>query len=54
MIPVFIQLTSKKLYGGGFEPVVLRWNTSLRMRRVAPYVELAGGAGAHEFESSGG
>jgi hypothetical protein len=44
LIPVFIQLTPKKLYGGGFEPVVLRWNSSLRMRRVAPHVKLAGGA----------
>jgi hypothetical protein len=44
VMPVFIQLTPNRLYGGGFEPVVLRWNSSLRMRRVAPYVELAGGA----------
>jgi hypothetical protein len=30
------------VYGGGFEPVILRWNT-LRRRNIKPYIELAGG-----------
>lgn len=29
--------------GTGFEPVILRWNSSLHAGRVSPYVELAGG-----------
>src|ERR1700731_2878063 len=43
LIPVFRQFRPQSLYGGGFEPVVLRWNSGLRMGAVAPYIELAGG-----------
>jgi hypothetical protein len=44
IIPVFRQLRPQGIYGGGIEPVILRWNSSLRARRVAPYIELGGGA----------
>jgi lipid A 3-O-deacylase len=44
VIPLFRQLQPQAIYGGGIEPVVLRWNSSLRAARVAPYIELAGGA----------
>lgn len=44
LIPLFWQLRPQAIYGGGIEPVVLRWNSSLRTARVAPYIELAGGA----------
>src|SRR5208282_5371437 len=43
VIPVFRQFRPQYLYGGGFEPVILRWNSSLHAGRVAPYIELAGG-----------
>jgi hypothetical protein len=42
LIPLFVQFRPDRRYGGGFEPVVLRWNSSLR-RRFAPYIEIAGG-----------
>jgi len=44
LIPIFRQLRPEAIYGGGFEPVILRWNSSLHVGRVAPYIELAGGA----------
>ena len=44
IIPIFGQLRPRAIYGGGFEPVILRWNSSLHVGRVAPYIELAGGA----------
>lgn len=44
LIPVFRQLRPQGIYGGGIEPVILRWNSSLRTGRVSPFIELAGGA----------
>jgi hypothetical protein len=44
VIPLFRQFRPQPIYGGGFEPVILRWNSSLHAERVAPYIELAGGA----------
>ena len=44
VIPLFRQFRPQSIYGGGFEPVILRWNSSLHAARVAPYIELAGGA----------
>jgi lipid A 3-O-deacylase len=44
VIPLFRQFRPQSIYGGGFEPVILRWNSSLHADRVAPYIELAGGA----------
>jgi hypothetical protein len=43
LIPLFRQFRPESIYGGGFEPVVLRWNSSLHPGHVMPYVELAGG-----------
>jgi len=44
VIPVFVQWRPARLYGGGFEPIILRWNSSLHRGPVSPYIELAGGA----------
>ena len=44
VIPLFRQFRPQPIYGGGFEPVILRWNSSLRWRGTSPYIELAGGA----------
>jgi hypothetical protein len=44
LIPLFRQFRPQAIYGGGFEPVILRWNSSLHAGHVAPYIELAGGA----------
>lgn len=44
LMPIFLQLRPEHSYGGGFEPVVLRWNSSLRMKSFRPSIKLAGGA----------
>ena len=44
VIPLFRQFRPNLVYGGGFEPVILRWNSSLHTQHFAPYIELAGGA----------
>jgi lipid A 3-O-deacylase len=44
LIPAFVNAKNQTIYGGGFEPVVLRWNSSHHTARVVPYIELAGGA----------
>jgi lipid A 3-O-deacylase len=43
VIPLFVQWRPQLIYGGGFEPVVLHWNSALRISGAHPYVELAGG-----------
>jgi hypothetical protein len=43
MFPLFRQFRAESIYGGGFEPVILRWNSSLHSSHIAPYIELAGG-----------
>jgi len=43
VIPIFRQFRPQSIYGGGFEPLILRWNSSLHTARLAPYIELAGG-----------
>ncbi len=43
LVPVLVQSRIQTVYGGGFEPVVLRWTSSHRLGRGAPYIELAGG-----------
>jgi hypothetical protein len=43
LVPLTRTLNAQHVYGGGFEPVVLRWNSFVRRGRVAPYLELAGG-----------
>jgi len=44
VMPVFVHLKPQRLYGGGFDPVILRWNSRLHAGRAAPYIELGGGA----------
>ena len=44
VFPLFRQFRPQGIYGGGLEPVILRWNSSVRVRQAAPYIELAGGA----------
>jgi hypothetical protein len=44
LIPFFRQFTPQPNYGRGFEPVILRWNSSLHTSHISPYIELAGGA----------
>jgi hypothetical protein len=43
LIPYFLQVSPQHIFGGGFEPVVLRWRSSHHLRSVTPYIELAGG-----------
>ena len=33
-----------QIHGIAFDPVILRWNSSLVLGRMAPYMELGGGA----------
>lgn len=42
--PVFVQFTPQRIHGIALDPVILRWNSSLGLGRVAPYIELGGGA----------
>ncbi|HXW56511.1 MAG TPA: acyloxyacyl hydrolase [Candidatus Cybelea sp.] len=44
LVPLFIQSGNTKILGGGFEPVMLRFNSSHQIGGVRPYIELAGGA----------
>ncbi len=44
LMPLFLQVRPERFYGAGFEPVVLRWNSSVHMKNIKPYIELAGGA----------
>ena len=44
MIPLFATFGNQRIHGGAFDPLVLRWNSSLRRGRLAPYIELGGGA----------
>ena len=44
LVPVFVTSNNQNVRGGGFDPMILRWNSSLHTARVAPYIELAGGA----------
>jgi len=43
LIPAAVQTRPQHIFGGGFEPVVLRWNSSHHLGRLTPYIELAGG-----------
>lgn len=43
-VPLFVQLTPQRIHGIAFDPIILRWNSSLHRGRVSPYVELGGGA----------
>jgi hypothetical protein len=43
VVPVFETFGNQRVHGYGFDPVILRWNSSLHMKRISPYIELAGG-----------
>jgi len=44
LVPVFETYGNQHTHGAGFDPVILRWNSALHTARIAPYIELAGGA----------
>ena len=41
-IPMYLVMNHGTTYGGGFNPLVLKWNFG-ESKRAAPFVELAGG-----------
>ncbi len=41
--PLFVQLNPRVTYGIAFDPVILRWTSSLHKGRTHPYIELGGG-----------
>jgi hypothetical protein len=43
LIPLFLTAKTQRVYGGGFEPVILRFDSSHHAGRVFPYIEVAGG-----------
>jgi hypothetical protein len=43
-VPIFVQFTPQRISGTAFDPVILRWNSSLHHGRGAAFVELGGGA----------
>jgi len=43
LMPAFVQARPQQIFGGGFEPIVLRWNFRHHLRRLTPYIEMAGG-----------
>ncbi|MGC2541155.1 MAG: acyloxyacyl hydrolase, partial [Candidatus Sulfotelmatobacter sp.] len=44
VMPVFETYGNQRTHGFGFDPVILRWNSSLHTPRISPYIELSGGA----------
>lgn len=42
-VPVFVQYAPRKIKGSTFDPVILRWNSSMHGGRVSPFLELGGG-----------
>lgn len=45
-IPLFVQLAPERIQGIAFDPIILRWNSSLERGRIEPFLELGGG-GVH-------
>lgn len=43
LIPVFVQTKTQTVYGGGFDPVVLRFISAHRFGPIVPYIEMGGG-----------
>jgi Lipid A 3-O-deacylase (PagL) len=43
VIPVFLQTGPQTIYGGGFDPMILRFTSGHRFGRVVPYIEIGGG-----------
>jgi hypothetical protein len=44
LMPVFETYRNQRIQGGGFDPVILRWNSAVHNSRVSPYIDLSGGA----------
>jgi hypothetical protein len=44
VMPVFESYGNQRTHGFGFDPMILRWNSSLHTPRISPYIELSGGA----------
>jgi hypothetical protein len=44
LMPVFETYGNQRVHGGGFDPVILRWNSGLHTSRLSPYIDLSGGA----------
>lgn len=44
LVPLFTQWGEQTIRGGGFEPFVLRFNSTHALRRATPYLEFGGGA----------
>ena len=42
--PLFRTYGNQKIHGTAFDPLILRWNSSLHRGRMAPFIELGGGA----------
>src|SRR5262249_51889053 len=42
--PFFAQTRPDHVYGGGFAPVIFRWDSALKLKHARPYCELGGGA----------
>jgi len=43
LLPAVVQFSPGHIFGGGFEPIVLRWNSTHHRGRLSPFIELAGG-----------
>ena len=41
--PVFLHLSPQRIYGVAFDPIILRWNSSVHRGRPSPFFELGGG-----------
>jgi hypothetical protein len=44
LVPLFVTRGNQDTHGIQFDPVIFRWNSSPHTERVAPYIELGGGA----------
>ena len=42
-LPLFLPLTPERIYGIGFDPIILRWNSTAGQGRIWPFLELGGG-----------
>ena len=42
LVPLLLQIRPQRIYGGAFEPLILRWNSGLHIGHTTPYLELAG------------
>jgi len=44
--PLFRTYGNQRIHGTAFDPLILRWNSSVQRGRVTPFIELGGGAAA--------